>query len=200
MSRFRLRNTKDFDDTVAAKELSVLFTDDIFCNRHQRSLEERERSQRAMFLWQNIQLHADLEQDLCIEMQLRDADHRRDRGPDRGENGSSEEAAARCTSKQTTYVTKSTQSMQHPREVDLDLSLELEGGTGTADPTEQAAMNTEERKESQNEEHWKLESTCPNQQTWTPWSSKSKRHGRTGEAKSRQHRGNTQCHFVYDEQ
>ena len=53
-----------------------------------------------------------MEQDLFIKIQIRDA-YRRDHGPDRDENGSSEE--------QTTYTTKNTQSIQHPRKVEHGL-------------------------------------------------------------------------------
>ena len=60
----------------------------------------------------------------------------------------------------------------------IDLSLELQGGTGTTDPTEQPGTDTEEsatqpKDRQSNDEHQKQESTYPNQQTWTPQSSNS---------------------------
>ena len=78
----------------------------------------------------------------------------------------------------------------------IDLSRELQDGTGTTDPTRQPTMDTEEltypphtttlRPPSEslsNDEQQKQESMHPTHQTWTPlWSKTYKRHGKAGEA------------------
>ena len=63
---------------------------------------------------QQLHLHEDVEQEMCIEIQLQDA-HLRDHGPVRDETGRFEEAAAHHAPKQTTHDTTSTQILQHPR-------------------------------------------------------------------------------------
>ena len=105
-------------------------TDKSFLLKHQR------RSLRHVHMAKK-HLREDVEQDLCVEVWLQDA-HRRDHGPDRDENGSSEEATAHHAPKQTTHDYN---IQEHDT---IALSLELHGGTGTTDPTEQPTADTEE--------------------------------------------------------
>ena len=129
-----------------------------------------------MFTWLKLHLREYVEQDFCIEVKLQGS-HRRDHGPDRDANGSSEEAAAHhAPSKQLT--TRQTLEHYNIQEHDtVDLSLELHGGQGRQ--TLQKLPNTttlRPPKESHpSDEHQKQESTYPNQQPWTPESSNSKK-------------------------
>ena len=65
---------------------------------------DSERERDTFDTWQNLHLHADLEQNLFIKIQFRDA-YRRDHGPDRDGNGSSDN-------------TNNTQSIQRPNRAD----------------------------------------------------------------------------------
>ena len=74
----------------------------------------KKKSQRGMFTWLKLHLREYVEQDLCIEVKLQGA-HRRDHGPDRDENGSSEEAATHHAPKQATHDSTNTRILQHSR-------------------------------------------------------------------------------------
>ena len=156
-------------------------------------------SQRAPIFgtWQIFHVHSDLDQDLCIEVQFQDA-YRRDNGLDRGDNGSSEEAAAHCTSRQTTYDSNNTTSKK---------TIPSTSHCSTAEQDDdnrpnRASSNGKRVQRRKDADTKSIGSRCRHTRTSSGHHSraKKKRLGKMGEAITRQHRGSTPCHPVYDKQ